>query len=102
MISKLKQKKGKEKKIILPRIEKKFLPKSQSPSPITIRSKTPVFSPKSVDLDTYFQEFDRIFSKNTVVRKNWVLAKEKLIDLQVSKKICQATPNRIDDLKVYD
>ena len=83
---------GAKREVKLPKIQRMYLKKSLSPSPINIRSKTPVFSPKSPNLDSYFQDFDRVLSKNNVIRKNWILAKEKLIDIEVSQKLNLLSP----------
>lgn len=83
-------------KMRLPKIKPAYLPKSLSPSPMAIRSKTPIFSPKSPTLDSYFDEFDKLIQKNTVIRKNWVSTKQNLLILQLNHKIGQISPSPIN------
>lgn len=79
--------KGKEKRIRLPNIKPAFVPKSLNPSPISNRSKTPVFSPKSPTLDFYFDEFGKVLQKNNDARKNWITTKQNLLLVELNRKI---------------
>lgn len=61
--------------------------KSVSPTPIFTRGETPIFQVVNSKIETYVDELEKLYSRNIILRSDWILAKQKLLNFNLKTKV---------------